>query len=52
MRVTKPGEKTNVCLAWEGVNAVNGEKPLYQYWRVLVIATRDIMPFDEPIRPL
>jgi hypothetical protein len=50
MRVAKPGEKTNVCLAWEGVNEVKGEETC-QYWRVLVIATRDIMPFDQLIRP-
>jgi hypothetical protein len=48
MRVAKPGEKTNVCLAWE---EVKGEETC-QYWRVLVIATRDIMPFDHLIRPL
>ena len=51
MRVAKPGEKTNVCLAWEGVNEVKGEKSFCQYSRVLVIATRDIMPFDKLIRP-
>jgi hypothetical protein len=51
MRVAKPGEKTNVCLAWEGVNEVKGEKSFCQYWRVLVVATRDIMPFDQLIRP-
>jgi hypothetical protein len=52
MRVAKSGEMTNVCLAWEGVNEVKGEKSFCQYWRVLVIATRDIMPFDQLIRPL
>jgi len=52
MRVAKHGEKSNVCLAWEGVNEVKGEKSFCQYWRVLVIATRDIMPFDQLIRPL
>ena len=51
MRVAKPGEKTNVCLAWEGVNEVKGEKSFCQYWRVLVMATRDILPFDQLIRP-
>jgi hypothetical protein len=51
MRVVKPGEKTNVCLAWEGVNEVKGKKSFCQYWRVLVIAIRDIMPLDELIRP-
>jgi hypothetical protein len=52
MRVAKPGESTNVCLAWEGVNEVKGEKSFCQYWRVLVIATRFILPFDQLIRPL
>jgi hypothetical protein len=51
MRVAKPGESTNVCLAWEGVNEEQGEKSFCQYWRVLVIATRYIMPFDQLIRP-
>ena len=51
MRVAKPGEKTNVCLAWEGVNEVKGEKSFCQYWRVLVVATREIMPLDQLIRP-
>jgi hypothetical protein len=51
MRVAKPSEKTNVCLAWEGVNEENGEKSC-QYLRILAIATRDIMPFDQLIRPL
>jgi hypothetical protein len=26
IRVAKPGKKTNVCLAWEGVNEVKREK--------------------------
>jgi hypothetical protein len=51
MRVARPGEKTNVCLAWERVNEAKGEKSFCQHWRVLVIATRDIMPFDQLIRP-
>lgn len=51
MRVAKPGEKTNVCLAWEGVNEAKGEKSFCQYWRVLVVATREILPFDQLIRP-
>ena len=50
MRVAKPGEQTNVCLAWEGVNETKGERSC-QYLRVLAIATRDIMPFDQLIRP-
>jgi hypothetical protein len=51
MRVAKADEKTNVCLAWEEVNEVKGEKGFCQYWRVLVIDTRHIMPFDQLIRP-
>ena len=51
MRVAKAGENTNVCLAWEGVNEVKGEKSFCQYWKVLVIATRHILPFDQLIRP-
>lgn len=51
MKVAEPGEKTNVCLAWEGVNEAEGKKSYCQYWRVLIIATRDIMPFDQLIRP-
>jgi hypothetical protein len=50
MRVAKPGEQTNVCLAWEGVNERKGERSC-RYLRVLAIATRDIMPFDQLIRP-
>jgi hypothetical protein len=51
MKVAKGGEKSNICLAWEGVNEVKGEKSVYQYWRVLVVATRYILPFDQLIRP-
>jgi hypothetical protein len=28
IKVTKAGEITNVCLAWEGVNELRGEKVL------------------------
>ncbi|EPE35147.1 hypothetical protein GLAREA_10843 [Glarea lozoyensis ATCC 20868] len=51
MKVAKRGEKSNVCLAWEGVNEAKEEKSFCQYWRVLVVATREIMPFDQLIRP-
>lgn len=50
-RVAKPGEMTNVRLEWEGVNEVKGEESFCQYFRVLVIATRHIMPFDQLVRP-
>ncbi|PQE05176.1 hypothetical protein CJF31_00011326 [Rutstroemia sp. NJR-2017a BVV2] len=49
MKVARPGEKTNVCLAWEGVNEAKGEKSFCQYWRILVVATREILPFDQLI---
>jgi hypothetical protein len=51
MRVAKANEMTNVCLAWEGVNEVEGEDSFCQYLRILVIATRHIMPFDQLVRP-
>lgn len=51
MKVAKAGENTNVCLAWEGVNEVKGKMAACQYWRVLVLATRHIMPFDQLVRP-
>lgn len=51
IKVAKASEQTNVCLVWEGVNEVKGEKSFCQYWRVLVIATRCIKPFDQLIRP-
>ncbi|KAN0117099.1 hypothetical protein V8E51_003076 [Hyaloscypha variabilis] len=51
IKVAKAGEMTNVCLAWEGVNEVKGDRSFCQYLRVLVIATRHIMPFDQLIRP-
>ena len=50
-RVAKPSEMTNVRLEWEGVNEVKVEESFYQYLRVLAIATRHIMPFDQLIRP-
>ncbi|KAG9242076.1 hypothetical protein BJ878DRAFT_482359 [Calycina marina] len=51
IKVAKAGQRTNVCLAWEGVNEVKGDKSFCQYLRVLVIATRHIHPFDQLIRP-
>jgi hypothetical protein len=40
MAVAKVDEMSNVCLAWEGVNEVEGEESFCQYLRILVIATR------------
>jgi hypothetical protein len=51
MNIAKSGEQTNVCLVWEGVNEARREKTFCQYWRILVIATRHIGPFDRLIRP-
>jgi hypothetical protein len=51
IKVAKVGEVSNVCLAWEGVNEVKGDKSFCQYLRLLVVATRHMMPFDQLIRP-
>jgi hypothetical protein len=52
IKVAKDDEVSNVCLAWEGVNEVKGDKSSCDYLRILVIATRQIMPFDQLIRPV
>jgi hypothetical protein len=49
IKVAKVGEKTNLCLVWGGVNEVE-KGTSCEYFRVLVVATRHIMPF-ELIRP-
>jgi hypothetical protein len=51
IKAAKVGEVSNVCLAWEDVNEVNRDKSFCQYFRIVVIATRYIMPFDHLIRP-
>jgi hypothetical protein len=51
IKAAKSGESTNVCLVWEGVNEDKDEKSCCQYWRILVIATRHIVPFDQLVRP-
>ena len=51
IKVAKTGQMTNVCLAWEGVNEKKGDRSFCQYLRVLVIATRHILPFDQLVRP-
>jgi hypothetical protein len=51
IKMAEVNEVSNVCLAWEGVNEAKGDKSFCQYFRVLVIATRYIMPFDQLIRP-
>jgi hypothetical protein len=33
IKVAKTGEPTNMCLAWEGVNEVEGDKSFCQYLR-------------------
>jgi hypothetical protein len=40
IKVAKADEVSNVCLAWEGVNEVKGDRSFCQYLRVLVIATQ------------
>jgi hypothetical protein len=50
MWVARQGsEQANVHLAWEGVNE-NVESGPCESWRVLVLATRKIMPFEPLIR--
>jgi len=51
MKVAKAEGQANVCLVWEGVNGAKREKTFCQYWRILVVATRRIGPFDQLIRP-
>jgi hypothetical protein len=46
MRVAKPDSDVNVRLEWEAVNEKDKTSPCLS-WRVLVIATRDIMLFEE-----
>ncbi|CZR57726.1 uncharacterized protein PAC_07615 [Phialocephala subalpina] len=50
VKVAEAGEKTNVSLVWEGVNEAE-EGTLCESFRVLVVATRHIMPFEQLIRP-
>jgi hypothetical protein len=49
MRVAKPDGDVNVRLEWEAVNEKDKTGPCLS-WRVLVLATRDIMPFEELVR--
>jgi hypothetical protein len=49
VKVIKAGEKTNVRLLWEGVNEAE-EGTLCESFRVLVVVTRHIMPFEQLIR--
>jgi hypothetical protein len=51
IKMAKVDEVSNVCLGWEGVNEVKEDKSFRQCLRVLVIATSQIMPFDQLIRP-
>jgi hypothetical protein len=51
MGVAKADEMANVCLAWEGVNEAKEETSFCQYLRIVVIATRHIMPYDQLVRP-
>jgi hypothetical protein len=49
MQVSQPGSSANVRFLWEAVNERDETGPCIS-WRVLVLATRTIMPFDELIR--
>ena len=48
MQVAKPGGDSNVRLEWEAVNEMDKMGPCVS-WRVLVLATREIMPFEPLI---
>jgi hypothetical protein len=50
MRVAEAGDETNVCLAWEGVNEMEGQR-FCEYFRILAFETRDIMPFEQLVHP-
>jgi hypothetical protein len=52
VKTAREGESSNICLVWEGVNETKGDKTFCQYWRILVVATRHIMPFDQLVRPV
>ncbi|KAH8751818.1 hypothetical protein BGZ57DRAFT_913151 [Hyaloscypha finlandica] len=49
MQVSKPDGDANVCLEWEPVNEMDEKGPCVS-WRVLVFATKAIMPFEPLIR--
>ncbi|KAH6700678.1 hypothetical protein BKA61DRAFT_620970 [Leptodontidium sp. MPI-SDFR-AT-0119] len=49
MQVSKPGGDANVHLRWEAVNEQDETGPC-ESWRVLVIASKAIMPFEPLVR--
>ena len=49
MQVSKPNGDANVYLHWEAVNEQD-EKGSCESWRVLVIASKAIIPFQPLIR--
>jgi len=49
MQVAKPGGDSNVRLEWEAVNEMDETGPCVS-WRVLVLATKEIMPLEQLIR--
>jgi hypothetical protein len=49
MQMLEPGCNENVRLVWEAVNEQDKSGPC-ESWRVLVLATRPIMPFEPLIR--
>ena len=49
MQVSKPNGDANVYLHWEAVNEQD-EKGSCESWRVLVIASKAIMPFEPLVR--
>jgi hypothetical protein len=49
MQVSKPDNNANVHLHWEAVNEQDKTGPC-DSWRVLVIASKTIMPFEPLVR--
>jgi hypothetical protein len=49
MQVSKPDDDANVHLRWEAVNEQDETGPC-ESWRVLVIASKAIMPFEPLVR--
>merc|ERR1712093_170465 len=49
MQVAKPDGDVNVYLKWEGVNEKDKTGPCLS-WRILVLASRDVMPFEQLVR--
>jgi hypothetical protein len=47
MKPTESSEMANVSLTWRRYNGMHGVE-----WRVEVVATKEILPFQELLRPV